>query len=151
MSKTPVLSAQERREKIRDEAARLGIDEIFIDALVEQFYAKIRQDEILGPIFNTAIGDNWAPHLAQMKRFWESVALGNGAYNGRPVPAHARHKTIEPLHFDHWLSMFEATLLSLSDRRETVDYFMERARRIANSLKLALFGVPGLGRPRYET
>ena len=38
--------------------------------LVRAFYAKIRQDELLGPIFNESIQD-WEPHLEKLTDFWE--------------------------------------------------------------------------------
>src|SRR5690606_23250096 len=67
--------------------AETGIDEAMIDALVEGFYAKVREDDFIGPIFAERI-DDWGPHLAQMKLFWSSVALSTGVYQGRPMPKH---------------------------------------------------------------
>ncbi|MET3779455.1 truncated hemoglobin YjbI [Brevundimonas sp. 1080] len=52
-------------QRLRDET---GIDEAMIDALVEGFYARVRDDALIGPIFADRITD-WAPHLAQMKLF----------------------------------------------------------------------------------
>ena len=71
-------------EQIRRET---GIDEAMIDALVEGFYARVREDGLIGPIFADRITD-WGPHLAQMKLFWSSVALSTGVYQGRPMPKH---------------------------------------------------------------
>lgn len=143
-----VRSAEERRRDIEENAAALGIDDAFIDQLVETFYGRIRQDEILGPIFDAGIGDNWGPHLATMKDFWASVSMNAGRYSGKPVPAHMKHTAIEKEHFAIWLGLFRQTLEELSPSALTVAYFMERAERIAQSLQLALFGVPGLGRPK---
>ena len=56
----------ERRAAITAEImARTGIDEAMIDRLGRAFYAKVRKDPLLGPIFDTRIGD-WAPHLQRM-------------------------------------------------------------------------------------
>lgn len=71
-------------QRLRDET---GIDEPMIDALVEAFYARVRDDRLIGPIFAARI-DDWGPHLAQMKLFWSSVALSTGVYQGRPMPKH---------------------------------------------------------------
>ena len=55
-----------------------GLDEAGIRALVHGFYAKVRQDAELGPIFDRVIGDDWDNHLAKMCDFWSSVMLTTG-------------------------------------------------------------------------
>lgn len=142
MTQTRVRSAEERREEIRANAAAMGIDEAFISTLVETFYARIREHPLLGPIFENAIGDDWDRHLATMKSFWASVALNAGLYSGKPVPAHAKHTQIQPWHFNIWLALFEQTLKDTAPTPGAVLYFMERAERIAQSLQLAMFGLP---------
>jgi len=141
----PVQSAAERRQKIQDHAASLGIDEAYISKLVDTFYERIHAHAQLGPIFAQVIGDNeWAPHLATMKSFWSSVALSTGHYSGQPVPKHKAIGGIEENHFTLWLSLFEDTLKDTAPSEGATAYFMERANRIATSLKLAIFGMPGL-------
>ncbi len=143
-----VASARERRAKIQARAAAIGINERYISRLVEQFYQRIRSDAQLGPIFNDAIGDNWHLHLPRMKQFWASVALNSGTYSGKPVPVHQKLTVVEPHHFQTWLALFRQTLADTAPSPEAVDYFMERAERIAESLQLAMFGFPGLPRKR---
>jgi len=130
------------RQNARDEAADLGIDHDFIGLLVDSFYDRIRTHEELGPIFNDAIGDNWGPHLDTMKRFWASVALHDGSYTGRPVPAHMKLEGLNPGMFATWLGMFEETLNDIAPTPDTPIFFMERARRIAKSLQLNIFYNP---------
>jgi len=134
--------AQNARQKIRDEAAAIGIDEAFISRLVDTFYARVRQHPQLGPVFDAAI-DDWPDHLAKLKRFWASVALNAGTYEGRPMQAHLKLKTIEPAHFGEWLYLFEQTLRDIASDEAAVEYFMVRANRIGESFKLALFFRPG--------
>lgn len=148
MTETRLRSAAERSAEIRAQAATLGIDEAYISRLVEAFYARIRAHEELGPIFETAIGDDWDHHLGAMKAFWASVALNAGQYSGKPVPAHKKHTSIQPWHFKVWLALFEQTLVETASTPGAIRYFMERAERIAKSLQLALFGIPGLDEPR---
>lgn len=52
--------------------AQRPIDEKMIHALVHGFYARVRQDAAIGPIFNNVIGDNWDAHLAKLCDFWSS-------------------------------------------------------------------------------
>ena len=146
MTEFRVRSAEARREDILAHAAALGIDEAYISTLVETFYQRIRAHPLLGPVFEQAIAD-WAPHLARMKDFWASVALNAGVYSGKPVPAHTKHTHIQQWHFNLWLALFRQTLLDTAPTPAAVDYFMERAERIAQSLQLAMFGYPGIPHP----
>jgi hemoglobin len=137
-------SASDRRRALQEKAAWMGIDDGYISLLVRSFYARIRQHEVLGPIFQSAIGEDWEPHLLRMEDFWSSVAMNSGRYSGKPVPVHKDVGGIEPAHFEMWLELFRETLISTAPREETIPYFMERANRIARSLQLALFGLPNL-------
>jgi hemoglobin len=115
--------------------AETGIDEALIDRLVETFYGKVRDDALIGPVFAARVED-WGPHLAQMKLFWSSVALSTGVYQGRPMPKHLP-LPIDAAHFDRWLELFEATTREVCPPIAAA-HFMERARRIAESLELSL-------------
>ena len=138
------------RAEIVEKATAMGITPAYISILVDSFYDRIREHDILGPIFKNAIGENWTPHLSQMKAFWASVTLSSGVYSGKPVPAHHKHiDSIQNEHFDIWLGLFRQTLEDTAPTPDAVEYFMVRAERIAKSLKLALFGTPGLGAPSY--
>ena len=52
-------------------AAELCTEQEVID-LVHAFYARVRRDEVLGPIFNTHI-DDWDQHLAKLVDFWSAI------------------------------------------------------------------------------
>ena len=133
--------ALEARRKIREDAAAIGVDEAFISRLVDEFYRRVRLHPHLGPVFNGAVED-WPEHLAKLKLFWQSVALNAGVYTGRPMQAHMRVPSIEPAHFGEWLHLFEQTLRDLAEDERAVEYFMMRANRIGESLKLGLFYRP---------
>jgi hemoglobin len=106
-----------------------------IEDLVATFYARIRKHPTLGPIFEQVIGADWGPHLKVMCDFWSSVMLTTGKYKGRPVPAHVKIAGITPAHFTQWLALFEATAQELFAPALAAS-FVEKARRIAESLKL---------------
>ncbi len=118
-----------------------GIDEAMIDAVVRTFYDRVRADALLGPIFEARIKD-WEPHLRQMCAFWSSVALMTGAYHGQPMQKHLP-LPVDARHFDRWLALFEATTRDLCPP-PAADHFMERARRIAESLELGVAGKNGV-------
>jgi hemoglobin len=125
-------------EQIR---AETGIDEAMIARLVDGFYDRVRADPLIGPVFNDRIRD-WGPHLEQMRLFWSSVALMSGVYHGRPMPKHLP-LPVDARHFDRWLELFEASARDLCPP-VAADHFIERARRIAESLELGVAGANGV-------
>lgn len=114
------------------------VDREFIGRLVRAFYARVRADKRLGPIFARHIAGDWEPHLEKMTDFWSSVVLKTGAYQGRPVPAHLKLKEVVEPDFEIWLGLFRETARELCEP-EVAAVFIDRAERIARSLKLAMF------------
>ena len=129
-------------ESPRRQAVHPSIDEEMIRTLVHGFYARIREDEEIGPIFNGAIGDGWDAHLAKMCDFWSSVMLMTGRYKGNPMVVHSRLKTVRPEHFERWLELFRQTARTVCPA-EIAELFIGRAEIIARSLKLGMFYQPG--------
>lgn len=120
---------------------RTGIDEAMIERLVRAFYAKVRDDALLGPVFDARIED-WEPHLQRMFAFWSSVALMTGRYHGQPM---ARHLTlpVDGRHFDQWLALFRRTADEICPPA-AARHFIECATRIAESLELGIAGQIGV-------
>ena len=111
------------------------IDEAMIDRLIRGFYARVRDDDVLGPIFAEKIED-WEPHLQKMRAFWSSVALMSGRYHGQPMAKHLP-LPIDARHFDRWLALFETTARDLCPP-EAAEHFAMLAGRIAESLELGV-------------
>lgn len=83
-----------------------------VKLLVNTFYSHVREDELIGPIFNDRIADRWPEHLEKMYRFWQTVLLDEHTYFGSPFPPHAT-MPINESHFDVWLTLFRETVDSL--------------------------------------
>ncbi|MGA2795897.1 MAG: group III truncated hemoglobin [Roseiarcus sp.] len=140
MAGTP--TATQRREQTTTEiVAQTGIDEAMIERLVRRFYASVRQDGLLGPIFEARITD-WEPHLQRMCEFWSSVALMSGRYHGSPMVKHLP-LPVDAAHFDRWLALFEEAARDVCTPAAAA-HFGERARRIAESLELGVAGRRGV-------
>lgn len=77
--------------------------------LVNDFYVRVRADELLSPIFETLIQDRWEAHLEKMYKFWQTVLLHEHTYFGSPFPPHAL-MPINKLHFERWLLIFNKTV-----------------------------------------
>ncbi|MCA5005189.1 group III truncated hemoglobin [Sphingobacterium bovistauri] len=104
-----------------------SLDDIKI--LVDSFYSRIREDDMLGIIFNQNIQDRWPQHLEKMYRFWQTILLEEYTYDGRPFPAHA-HLPISKVHFDQWIALFEKTVNSLFEG-EKANEAIWRAKKMA--------------------
>ena len=132
----------ERREQIvATISAQTGIDDAMIECLVRTFYGAVRNDDLIGPVFAQRISD-WEPHLKRMCEFWSSVALMSGRYHGQPMEKHIP-LPIDARHFDRWLALFERTAHEVCPPA-AANHFIERARRIAQSLELGIAAQQGV-------
>lgn len=124
------------------------IAEADLEALVPAFYARVRQDDLIGPVFNNAIHD-WDYHLVQLVAFWSSVMRSTGRYKGSPMAAHLRHKAvITPQMFDRWLALWDEVTAQLLPPAKAAA-MQAKAATIGESLKLALFfRLPKGARPQ---
>ncbi len=114
------------------------IAEADLERVIPAFYARVRDDALIGPVFNSAIAD-WDHHLGKLVAFWSSVMRSTGRYKGSPMAAHARHRdTITPEMFTRWLALWsEVTRERLSP--EGAAAMQAKAATIAESLQLGLF------------
>ncbi len=133
-------AAEKSRERVhavraakRAQAVALGIDEQFVSLMVERFYGRIREDELLAPIFAERISD-WPQHLERMKTFWRSILFNSGEFSGNPMVKHMAIPGLEESHFARWLELFYTTLDALGAQPEGTALVAERARAIADSL-----------------
>jgi len=121
------------RKRKRAEANAIGIDDSFISDLVDTFYARIRADDMLGPIFAERIVD-WPWHLDRMKRFWRSILFNSGEFSGNPMQKHLAIPGLGEAHFSRWLDLFYATVRDLAEHGDAAALVGRRARMIADSL-----------------
>lgn len=121
------------------------IDEAALERLIPAFYARVRADAEIGPLFDAAVHD-WPDHLERLIAFWSSVMLTTGRYKGSPVAEHLKHRAaITPAMFGRWLAIWADTTDELLAPAPAAA-LQAKAARIAESLQLALFfrlGDPG--------
>jgi len=115
-----------------------ALDETMIRAVVDDFYAAVRRDPLIGPVFDAAIApDEWPAHLDKLCAFWSATLLRTDRYDGRPLPPHLRIPGLGEAHFRRWLSLFRDTVRRLCPE-DVAALFMDRALRIAHSFRLAV-------------
>ncbi len=83
-----------------------------IKILVNSFYERVREDDLLRGIFNNIIQDNWTKHLEKMYRFWQTILLEDHTYFGSPFAPHAQ-MPVNKGHFDRWMLLFCQTVDAL--------------------------------------
>ncbi|PKG43831.1 group III truncated hemoglobin [Psychroflexus sp. MES1-P1E] len=114
-----------------------------VNILVNRFYAKIRKDGLLGPIFNAHISEEqWPEHLIKLTGFWETNLLGVSKFKGNPSSKHIKidanlgHK-IEQDHFGRWLKLWFETIDELYNG-ELAIRAKESARKMATGQFLTI-------------
>jgi hemoglobin len=112
-----------------------AITEQEIALLVDRFYAKVRVDLEIGPVFNDAV-QNWDAHLALLKDFWSTVLLTTGRYKGNPLLAHFR-LPIEERYFARWLRLFGETANEVMTASHA-EVVIQKANFIALNMKRVL-------------
>lgn len=118
------------------------VDRNDIALLVRTFYAKIRTDAVLGPIFNKIVID-WEPHLELLTDFWETQLFLKRKYFGNPVTAHQEvddkmQHTITPEHFGLWMNLWFAAIDELFEG-ETAYIAKNRAQKMSTMLYLKIY------------
>lgn len=79
-----------------------------IQLFVDEFYSKVREDKLIGPVFAGVIND-WQPHLEKMYAFWNAALFGVPGFKGNPFAKHAP-LPIAQEHFGRWLELFTETI-----------------------------------------
>tara|TARA_R110002094_G_scaffold3676_3_gene11912 strand:- start:274 stop:678 length:405 start_codon:yes stop_codon:yes gene_type:complete len=133
-------------------SATIDITRDDIAKVVKNFYADVRNNPDLGPVFAHSIAPaDWPDHEAKIVRFWANAILNERDYAGNPMQVHKVQGHVEPSHFDIWLDLFETTLHNTLPH-EPAAQFNNLARRIGSSLKMGLEGtraqmrgIPNLG------
>lgn len=103
-----------------------------IAQMVHAFYADVRRDELLGPIFNAHVAD-WDHHLAVLVDFWSSILRGTGRFSGSPMTKHVALPELSAELFLRWLSLFRRTTAAQPNRAMGEQAYT-MAQRIARSL-----------------
>lgn len=120
-----------------------SLDEAALRAHLDAFYAKVRRDPHLGPVFEAAVED-WPAHMDVLTDFWCTVALRTPRYKGNPLAVHkalplppAAFRDLFPL----WLALWRETARERFAPAEA-DLLIEKAERIAQSLQAGLLFDP---------
>jgi len=76
-----------------------------VEKLVNTFYDKVLEDEVLAPFFKNL---NFEHHLPKMVHFWTFVLLDEPGYNTDVTKKHI-NMPLKKEHFDRWIALFNET------------------------------------------
>lgn len=112
--------------------------------LVTTFYAKIRKDDMLGPIFDKHIKD-WESHFEKLTDFWETNLFMVAKFKGNPMLKHrivdaGENYTINEHHFGRWLNLWFQTVDDLFIG-EKADIAKNRARNMGTFFHIGIFNA----------
>lgn len=110
-----------------------------ITELVYRFYDRVRQDEVIGPVFEQMLAGRWEQHLPRMVDFWSTILVSSGKFQGNVYGKHMALSGITKEHFVRWLGLFRQTVRQLFEPEQCA-MAEEVADRIAGSLQLGYFG-----------
>lgn len=105
-----------------------------IEKLVNAFYNRVRNDDLLGFIFDRVAHVDWETHLPKMYAFWETVMFRTGGFRGNPLVPHmqlAGLTTMGREQFDRWLTLFQGTVDDLF-AGENAEHIKRCAEDMAN-------------------
>jgi hemoglobin len=81
-------------------------NEADVHELVQTFYQKVMEDELISPFFKRL---NFEEHLPKMEFFWRFVLLDESGYTTSVTDKHM-HMRLTEEHFNRWISLFNQTL-----------------------------------------
>lgn len=107
--------------------------------LVDTFYTRVREDAVLGPVFEEKLAGHWHEHMPRMVAFWTKVLLDSGEFQGNVFGTHMALSGIGREHFVRWLTLFRMTAIEVFGVEGAAPAILV-ANRIASSLQLGFFG-----------
>ncbi|HLT48951.1 group III truncated hemoglobin [Aequorivita nionensis] len=124
-----------------------------VSLLVNTFYSKVREEPLLGPIFNKIITD-WETHLELLTDFWETNLFFKRKYFGNPMHAHIEVDKkmggkINELHFGTWINLWHETIDELFEG-ETANIAKNRARNMGTFIHLNVFNARNEGAQKEQ-
>jgi len=85
-----------------------------IDRLVRHFYGRVREDDMLGPVFEAHVHD-WEEHMLHLVDFWSALLRGTRRFRGAPVQKHMVIDELREELFERWLVLFRQTTAELGN------------------------------------
>lgn len=114
------------------------LTESLLLTVIQAFYEKLKRDDVLGPVFTQAIGENWTKHIKRITSFWLRATGIRDGYRGRNfIPTHVRHLGIRADQLPRWLKLFSETCRELCSP-PAANFLIHVAEKMAENLEISL-------------
>lgn len=115
--------------KVEERRERFSVTDI--NLMVHTFYAQVREDDALGPIFDRRI-DSWPEHLERMVFFWRAVLRSEPTFTmserGAPPVLHWSMEEVERHHYQRWLTLFSEVVEGIYEPDDAEQVFAAASR-----------------------
>ncbi len=115
-----------------------------VELLVNTFYDAVKQNTVIGYIFNDVVKVDWDEHLPKMYAFWSSILLDERSYSGNPMLKHieiSRLTAMTATEFSEWVRLFNQAVDTLFEGESARD----AKTRAANIARLMLHKIQTVG------
>ncbi len=111
------------------------VDRGTIEKMVRAFYARVLEDDVVGPFFIKALGDDlkndkWYEHFKTLDNFWLMMMTGERGYMGDPFLPHVFIGNLTVETFDRWLELFDE-IINQHFEPEIAQKFYKKAEILA--------------------
>ncbi|HEX6914453.1 MAG TPA: group III truncated hemoglobin [Chitinophagaceae bacterium] len=109
-----------------------------IEQLVNTFYDKVKENQVIGHFFTDVVKVDWDKHLPKMYEFWQGIVFGSSSFSGNPIQTHKAVHALQAFSkadFDEWLRLFRETVDQLFEG-EKAEGIKQRAASIATVMQL---------------
>jgi len=90
-----------------DAGTLLELDRDALALLVDRFYASVRADDLLGPVFEPVLHDRWPAHLARMVDFWCAACKIERGFRGNVYDKHMLLPDMAPTQLTRWQQLWQ--------------------------------------------
>ncbi len=120
-------------------AAIPSFERAAIAQLVDRFYAAIRADALLAPVFEPVLKGRWPAHLARMVDFWCTACKIERSFRGDVYQKHMALPDMAPAHLARWLRLWRQHTEALFAPRQAA-HLQDVAVGVARVMHLGWFG-----------
>ncbi len=116
------------------------VNENDIKFLVEAFYRKVLENNLISHFFKDPSNFSFETHLPIMIEFWKTLLLNTNSYHGNPMIKHVNLNSKTPIdkeHFSQWLILWEQTVSDLFEG-EVANTAISKAKSIAQIMQIKL-------------
>jgi hemoglobin len=108
--------------------------------ILEAFYKKAFEDDLIGHFFTTVMPLDLETHIPLIADFWEAIVFNTQGYRKNVMEVHQHINSLSSIkkeHLDRWIKLFTATVDELFSGQKA-ELMKQRARSIATLMDIKI-------------